>query len=154
MNAEKVQNYLRHQVDYREKWKKLMSMPQDFDLSHRRDALIPFSGTPLFQELTEEQKNSLFVANIQFIAETIIIFEQILLYHYYKHRNKKHYIDTNDSAPWMQFTADELYHSMAFRHFLKAPLFQADPRPLILDCRWLKKAFTFVVKYFPGAIFI
>lgn len=155
MMENQFKTYLQNQSDFRVKWKEYLAEVPDFDLSDRLEILTPFSGTKRYAALSEKQKNDLFLNHIRFMAEALIVFEQILLFGYYTNRKKSRYAPESFSKPFAQFTFEELYHSMAFRHFLTShTVFAQFPEELITNCHWLKNTFAWIVRRFPGALYI
>lgn len=148
-------SYLQNQSQFREKWKNYLNQGPDFDLSDRLDVLTPFSGTPDYEKLSEKNKNDLFLNHVRLMAEALIVFEQILLFGYFTNRSKPQYAPDSFSKPFAQFTFEELYHSMAFKHFLKShEVFSHFPGEMITNDRWLKNTFAWIVRKFPGALYI
>jgi hypothetical protein len=155
MTDSKFHSYLKNQSSFREKWKDYLKRSPDFDHTDRLDILTPFYGTSEYSTLSEENKNDLFLNNIRLMAEALIVFEQILLLGYFTNRKKPRYSPDSFSAPFSQFSFEELYHSMGFKHFLSShEIFKKFPNEMITNCRWLKNAFVFIVRKFPGALYI
>lgn len=155
MMDSEFKNYLKNQSSFREKWKEYISQKPRFDLSDRLDSLTPFYGMSEFQNLTEKNKNDLFINYVRLIAESLIVFEQVLLFGFFTNRRKERYSDEKFSKPFAQFTFEELYHSMAFRHFLKSHhVFSSFPKEMITKSSWLKNTFAFTIRRFPGALYI
>ena len=155
MISTQFNNYLKNQSAFKEKWKDYISQPPNFDEKDRLDCLTPFYNTSDFDKLSEPKKDILFLNNVRFMAEALIVFEQVLLFGYYTNRNKPRYAKDEFSQPFAQFTFEELYHSIAFKHFLSShKAIDAFPEPLLTDCHWLKNSFAFVVRNFPGSLYI
>jgi hypothetical protein len=155
MNDSQSKIYLKNQSTFKEKWIDYINAPPNFDETNRLDSLTPFYKTPHFQNFSDEKKNILFLNNVRFMAEALIVFEQVLLFGYYTNRNKPRYSNEEFSAPFAQFTFEELYHSIAFKHFLASHnVFATFPGPLLTDCHWIKNSFAFIVRNFPGALYI
>jgi hypothetical protein len=150
-----IKTYLQNQSGYKKKWQEYLVEAPNLDLSHRVDALTPFSSTPDFSDLSEKNKDDLFINNVRLLAEALIVFEQILLLGFVVNRHKPENEKENFSGPFRQFSFEELYHLMAFRNFLsKHEVFSRFPKPLLTDCHWIKNAFTLIVRNFPGALYI
>jgi len=148
-------SYLEKQSNFRQKWKDYLKLNSRFDLTDRLDELTPFHGTTEYKKLSNEKKNNLFLNHIRLMAEALIVLEQILLFGYYTNRHRPNYATQTFSKPFTQFTVEELYHSMAFKHFLYShSIFHQFPNPLITNCHWMKNAFAFIVRHFPGALYI
>lgn len=155
MAENQFQTYLDNQSQFREKWRTYLNQSPDFDLSDRLEVLTPFHGTSDYEKLSSENKNDLFLNHVRLMAEALIVFEQILLFGYYTNRNKPSYEPESFAKPFAQFTFEELYHSMAFKHFLSShEVFRKFPKTMITEDRWLKNTFAWIVRQFPGALYI
>lgn len=135
-----------------QRWKNYKHLTLPSYLSQPRpDGLIPFYGFPFFSELTEEQKQKLYVAFTQFNAEVVIMLELVLYEGMKDFEKQKNDVDV--IAAVKKIRQEEKLHTRGFLRFLKkeTPLFPKTSF-MLRNNTWLKHTFLRLVKWIPLSV--
>lgn len=134
-------------TEYR--WRNFKHLQLPSYLSQPRPvALIPFYGDPFFEQLTDDQKQKLYVAFTQFNAEVVIMLELVLyegLKEFETQNNDPVVIAAVKKIRW-----EEKLHTRGFLSFLKkeAPLFPKTSF-MLRNNSWLKNTLLGLVRWNP-----
>lgn len=117
----------------------------------RPDSLIPFSGTPIFNELSEQEKQKLYVAFTQFNAEVVIMLELILYDGFKKFQTSG--CDESVVNAVKKIRLEEKLHTKGFMSFLKKET-PAFPKTsfILRNNKWLKHIFLHLVRWNPVSL--
>lgn len=135
-----------------QRWKDYKHLSLASYLSQPRpDELVPFYGFPVFSELTEEQKQKLYIAFTQFNAEVVIMLELVLyegLKDFQSSNNDPVVVEAVKKIRW-----EEKLHTKGFLRFLKkeTPLFPKTSF-MLRNNTWLKNSFLTLVKSIPLSV--
>ncbi|WP_142697182.1 hypothetical protein [Bdellovibrio sp. NC01] len=135
---------------YRWRQFKNQSLPSVF-ASARVDSLTPFSNTPFYSALSEEQKNAFYKAFIQFNAEALILLELVL------YEGVRSLITQRQDATLIEASRklmqEEKDHSKAFIRFLQndCPGF-ASTSYLLRHNKKFKNSFLWLARTYPVAL--
>ncbi len=113
-----LDHYIKSPNDFKDKWRdysKLESLV--LNESQFKDELTPFYGLPEYDDLSSEQKKSLFFEYTKFLSEVQIYFEQLVIYAFSCLRNQ-YDLDAKEKMIVNKFIYEEVYHSLAFKDFL------------------------------------
>lgn len=129
--------YLGRTNTFRPKWVEYLKRE---DLKLRKDLrsekLTPFYGLPIYNDMTNKEKEDAFVANIQFFAELQIFLEVLVVYGYYKCRKYETAVSDEIAAGMRLLALEELYHTKAYKHFLNQQNFEGE---ILLGSHLLRK---------------
>ncbi len=153
MSGTVYKQYLSDKTDFRMKWKSYINSdksklgPNDF-----KDELTPFSGQEIYSSFSDEKKLKLFYEYTKFIAESIIVLEQVLMFAFWHYKKNHDFSEPiNDSID--KFCNEELYHSEGYRSFLKSQdVFSWPEEKLFLKNKWVVLCITWVIKHAPLGI--
>lgn len=142
-------HFARNENQTHARWKdyKYLSLPSYLS-QERPDTLIPFFGMREFSELSEDQKQKLYIAFTQFNAEVVIMLELVLY-----EGMKEFETATNDSVvidAVKKIRLEEKLHTHGFLRFLKkeTPLFPKTSF-MLRNNTWLKNTLLTLVKWNP-----
>lgn len=131
------------------RWRNLKNLNLPSYLNQQRpEVLVPFSGTPFFNSLTEDEKQRLYIAFTQFNAEVVIMLELVLYAGLKEFQTKNN--DYVVVAAVKKIRREEKLHTKGFLTFLKqeTPLFPKTSF-MLRNNKWLKNAFLILVKWNP-----
>ena len=145
--------YLSDASDFRAKWRGYIhSEKSKLSSNDFRDELTPFSGQKIYQTFSTDKKLKLFYEYTKFVAESIIVLEQVLMYAFWFYR-KRNTFDFDVKESMDKFCCEELYHSEGYRSFLRSQdVFHWPSEKLFLKNRFVINTICFVIKHAPLGI--
>lgn len=148
-------SYLQNQKMFKVKWIEFHNSKMIFDESHYVDELTPLYGSDIFFELSIQKRHRLFFEYTKLVAESLVLFEQVLVFGVRHLRKEWGHLPKETSLSLHQFALEELYHSQGFRHFLYSnSVFEWKENKIFSDSRRLKNTIAFIIKMAPASIFL
>lgn len=154
-NAKPFQSFVNTQKNFRDKWIEFYTMADNFSDLHFVEELTPLFGTAEFEHLSKSERHRFFLEYIKFVAETLVLFEQILVFGAWNLLKKNKVKNKETSVALNQFAKEELYHSNGFRHFLSShQCFNWSEQKIFADAKVLRKIVCTIISISPAAIFL
>ncbi|OUR93687.1 hypothetical protein A9Q84_19685 [Halobacteriovorax marinus] len=146
-------SYIGDMNKFKSKWQDFETYPKmALDKSDYQDELTPFHGLEIFDTLTKEIKENLFIEYVKFLSEVQIYFEQLVVYAFRSLR-ERYSLDKTDKDIVNKFIYEEVYHSIAFRNFLSSQKQFDWPREYnVPKVKMLRKFICFCIRKNPLAV--